>query len=400
MDKLEPSNRRSDLYKVIKPLNFIWQAFGLCPMVFDSQKKLNRKRYKKFSSSLSLMWITVMVSWSVMYIILYFWSLNGTGTYTQTTVLLLSSILSSMSAVTSWISNISNGFDRCILMARQLPKTNFLMHDADSHNRKTRIIVVTMFIFTLKMNILGFLCPLWYKPFMHQLLVFMLCLAGYINTLDSVQYCWVLWELRARLTALNRRILESTCTKSRCVASTAHASGIYQDFCFKTRKLRRAHHYVLEISAQMDTHFGWSQLLGVARSFVGILLSAHELMTSITSDDGENTTLPHTTVSIIWLITEATRIAFLCIACSSVVVQYHHTSRILVSTMLERRPGDRCQEEDAFLAQVTTWRPKLSFTAAGFFKIDMTLLFSVLGATATYIIVIAQVVLRKSDNST
>lgn len=378
---------RITLYRAMRPLLLLGQACGICPMIDVT----NGKCSTRFSRNIAMSWIILVLAWYTWYVQKKM-ECNNISCEIMLVIALSSTCFSGLSI---WAANIIGGFQKHSTIMLKLHRTDVLLSNPRKHYRRTWMLTVSMVVTLVIMSLLGVLCPLGYRSFMYQFDVLVCCISGFVSALNTVLYSVILYELRSRVCALNKRIfyiyktVREPGSKLFSIPLTSK-SNHNPDYDLRIRQLRYVHYRLHEVAFLVDAHFGCSQLFAVGKSFWGILLSAHEILWAATATTAAS--WGHVVASaMVWILSEGLKIATPCAFAASLVAESRRTGTALTVVGLSTPPSP---EKDSFLTQAVCWSPAMSFTAAGFFGIDMALVFSVFGATATYLIVIAQVVLK------
>ncbi|CAD7086683.1 unnamed protein product [Hermetia illucens] len=171
----------------------------------------------------------------------------------------------------------------------------------------------------------------------------------------------------------------------------SHKNSVY----FRFKILRNIYHLQWELSKVFNDIFGLSLLVNIASDFLSFLTLTYWMLTTMTTFSMALVDVVALFGFLICLVPHLLNLILICRICylttQSVMVMFFQASR--TALFVHKIPHDPTNEShimqiEEFSLQLLHQR--ITFSAFGFFNIDMNLLYTIIGATATYLIISIQ----------
>ncbi|KAJ3647481.1 hypothetical protein Zmor_019358 [Zophobas morio] len=187
--------------------------------------------------------------------------------------------------------------------------------------------------------------------------------------------------LKARFTILNKLILSLVDRFKKSGARTSKQSNV--EHLLTLSKICALHHHLSKLVRLFNDAFGLILLLMFAVSFVIIVISIFYLNVVLKTSvfyaiDVFNPLLAN--------VTFVMNVVYICDACYSTIEEVKRTGELI--HRIDTEDCDIRDEIEMFSLQIAN--EEVEFNAAGFFSINYTLIFSIIGGVTTYIIILIQ----------
>lgn len=177
---------------------------------------------------------------------------------------------------------------------------------------------------------------------------------------------------------------DSAPTTPYSVVSDTQGSLCDCDLQTHIQKLRLAHHILHEVSNLINRRYSMLLLSEICTVFVVLVVCAHVVFNYHNIDYLKG---PHTIFyMLVWIAVTTTRVVVVIFTCRGVSEEATRTVHLVTTPHVG--PGDQSLW-DAFSLQLVHFGG-VQFDAGGVFQLRLQLLFSIVGATATYLIVLQQ----------
>ena len=157
------------------------------------------------------------------------------------------------------------------------------------------------------------------------------------------------------------------------------------------RALREMHSDLYDIVEMVDFHFGFPILMELACNFVSLvstLFTAMNFMKS-TTQAKDPLYMPKFLDFLFWTILYLAKAGTIAISCHSASEEASRSISVVQKVLLEQSLAPSVSTElHLYLTQLCN--NHVDFTACGFFSVNLSLLHAIIGATATYIIILIQ----------
>lgn len=153
----------------------------------------------------------------------------------------------------------------------------------------------------------------------------------------------------------------------------------------KIQYLRRYHLVLHDIGTLMEHYFSVSVLVALGKSFIALVRCGYSVLTIEPNDIYVGIIIN----SLLWSSIESVKMFSICWICDAVTSESSKTGNILAK-LAALHPQGFSAQLDAFLTQATVAYKRKNVIAGGFLSINKALVFSIISATATYLIIISQ----------
>ncbi|RZC33465.1 gustatory receptor 28b [Asbolus verrucosus] len=151
--------------------------------------------------------------------------------------------------------------------------------------------------------------------------------------------------------------------------------------------LCRLHYKLASVTQKINAAFAVQLLFSIAVSLFDVLFQAYCLY-YVSVGKTEDATVAYVMAPVIWLVDEMVEIYWLVYACASTSDQANETPTILHE--LRNNYFDAELEGHIQTYSLQMLHQKVQFSVLGFFVVDYTLIYSIVGAVTTYLVIFIQ----------
>jgi hypothetical protein len=159
------------------------------------------------------------------------------------------------------------------------------------------------------------------------------------------------------------------------------------------RILRRIHLLLHSVITTVNCSFGIQIMLTVISSATAITLNIHTSIVLLTKDLGtvvKDTMTTGLTLNLAWAIPAIIRVIVITASCEMSRKEARNTTVLVQELLLHRRLDPEVLEELQLFSQQLL-HVDTNFTASGFFTLDFSFLYSIIGSIATFLVFLTQV---------
>lgn len=432
-----------DFHTSISPLYYVSKIIGIAP--FSCGNKISVDRQHKNTNILppSAIWSSVVFLFQLTsYMSIMVWSiLYDYGGYALsvtipdavTIFLMYSTCLASLAGAVFYRRRTETLIMNCTIIDQIL-----LQENRDRVYRKTRLILLIELSLILPL-LIGFYCYhvyVWYGTSYIYLIA--KDMTNFSNIISVIQYINIMQILRHRFRILNQNLATSCDSKSpisnqsltkhqhvpnRTSRSTIQIqnsannlieSPITQNYFLhselsmpinnqiseevsRVNTLRQAYSDLYDITELINKIYGYRILLEIAYNFVSLVSYLYYALEVLTKDKNtgdrngrdESSIMLQVTSSLCWVTQNMVRVLAVSASCFAACDEARRTGSVVHKLLLRQRlKGDTSAELQLFWSQLMS--NKVEFTAAGFFTVNLSLVYSMVGAATTYIIILIQ----------
>ncbi|XP_049947691.1 uncharacterized protein LOC126455978 [Schistocerca serialis cubense] len=205
----------------------------------------------------------------------------------------------------------------------------------------------------------------------------------FFDVMITLQFVLLVLELWARFSSVNaclQEVLSFPCSTTVGRAPPSRRLSLLQ--------LQEAYVALGRAADHLLAHFGVPVAVDIAKCMVGATSSSYDVFIELLQSNGkQGLVVPSVAVPEAWLALHWLELLLMSLSCAAAENAAAATGVILLRSSAV--PRLRSADVDDFL-RLTLHGPRVSFTAAGFVKIDRRLLVSVLTAIVTYLIIMGQ----------
>jgi hypothetical protein len=409
-------NISDDFYMAIRPLLHFSRALGLAPLGYVRETLPGGTKsvqlvqsspalaYGIFVVALQLCLFAVSITFKFMY---FFSQMADTDTVTDI-LLHTTSITSLVSTVLSVTKN-RKAIIRIMLLVSEILADSIILPCSREYYSKantriiTQLLVICLFLgFTLTCDHIG-----W--GLVHGLKIFAYW-HMYVDTLIEwvvvIQFMNVVILLKSRFSLLNTSLSNSSGIFETENAMEGFHLPLYQRTSTRNVKeiksqLRRkeilafnnAHDILMDAVLLVKSTYEMQILFSLLSTFVGITIRSYFFLCDIYDYSGGNRNdfsassqlLSHT----LWCLLHIARLLCITIPCHSANNNMAHTSTVLRKLLLAFHSDPAAMSELERFSHHVALR-KFKFTVFGFLSLDLSLLVSMMGAVASYLVILMQ----------
>jgi gustatory receptor len=405
------------------PLYYVSKAIGLATFSYNNKEKGTSNPVSPsvlWSLFIFLIHLTALISimiWSILYDYSAY-SLNVTVPDGLTIVLMY---------LTCFISiTVGAVFNRrrmeLLMTSFSLIDKILLRANRDAIYRKTRTILLFE-ISAIVVIFTGFYCYQLHVWTYGTSYIYIAAkdLTNFSNVVMVVQYVNVVQMLRHRFRVLNQQIATS-CNSStkhpsvrivsnnRTIQSETPISQIFflSEFTMpinnhrpeemsRIHTLRQTYTDLCDVTELINQIYGYDILFEVAYDFVSLVSYLYYVLDTLSNETnmgtrsqrGQDSRVPEVVSSLCWVSQNLVRALCITASCFATTEEAHRT-RTVVQKLLLRQTLDGSTSEELQLFSMQLLSSKVHFTAGGFFSVDLSLVYSMVGAATTYIIILLQ----------
>ena len=156
--------------------------------------------------------------------------------------------------------------------------------------------------------------------------------------------------------------------------------------------LRQAHCDLCEITQKINITYGYQILLDISYQFVSLISFLYYTLEKLAKGDnsaGEISLILKVVSSLGWVADSAIKTLSITLSCHVASEEAKRTGNIVHNLLVAGSMGDATSAElKLFSIQLLT--DKLELTAAGFFPVNLSLLYSIIAAATTYTVILIQ----------
>lgn len=156
----------------------------------------------------------------------------------------------------------------------------------------------------------------------------------------------------------------------RKVAPSDGSATLTQASLAKIKIFRKVHSSLCEIKEYLNSSFSLQLLTSVAQAFVMITANLYMLFTTLSNTEKNGAS--DLTYPIVWSLSHITELIFIVVTCTKTSKQANQTAVVVHKLLAKDCESDIRNQLKLFSIQLL--HRKISFTACGFFTLDMTLL--------------------------
>ncbi|KRT83050.1 hypothetical protein AMK59_4113, partial [Oryctes borbonicus] len=208
---------------------------------------------------------------------------------------------------------------------------------------------------------------------LQQLTVFF---GTFMKTFSKYQFAIIVSAISQRFERVNVNILAS-CRRG-------HAEAFLRDLRF----LVRYHYKLCDVCRSMNTVFGIQLLYSIVVSMVDILFHSYCLYIGLTKKRNLFTGWA-AACGVVWIIDEFIEIYFLVYACAR-TCSFANRTAIILHELRSNIMRYNEFEKQIQMYSIQFLHQKLKFSVLGFVVVDYSLLYSIAGAAATYLVIVIQ----------
>lgn len=277
-----------------------------------------------------------------------------------------------------------------------------LVRNSDEY-RKTKKLIITQMLLLIICIIAIYVYNLWQMWEILGFIFFCPALYSYfVNIIIVLQFSNITYILQRRFKLLNislERVLDFE-SDNRIIN---HSNSV--SICLKLRALRdlrRAHFTLCSMCSVVNRVYGIQNLVGIASSFASLVGFTYMAVLGILYTkqlwEGKDR---HTVVTMytLWTIVQIFKITCVTFCADKCQAEGNHTleivNKLTMGLELNTAEEEKGEAVSVLLRQLKLFQQQLmngpiSFTAAGFFNIEKSLLHSVTGAVTTYLVILVQ----------
>ncbi|KAM7347934.1 gustatory receptor 2a [Cochliomyia hominivorax] len=162
--------------------------------------------------------------------------------------------------------------------------------------------------------------------------------------------------------------------------------------------VREVYNRLFNISEIINRYFGVSMLINVGNDFISITSNCYWIFYNFQDFHSTRNDFLLIAGSAVWTIPHLVNVLVLAILCERTVQTTNCIALSLHRIDIDIINDNHNSVIEQFSLQLL--HQKISITAAGFFSIDCTLLYTIVGATTTYLIILIQFHMNESKSST
>jgi hypothetical protein len=434
-----------DFRASILPLYYVSKVMGLAPFSYSNKVSVHTKQKKSTKGLLSS-----NVLWSFFVFLIHLTGFIAEmvwGILYEYRKYTLSDIVPDFLTIltmysTTFVSVIGAVFNRRKmenLMMNVTAIDQILLHEnCDRVYRKTRRILLLelSLIFALLIGLYCYYMYIWSEGLSPIINTFTF-LAQISNVIMVIQYINIMQILRHRFRNLNQQLAKCCDSKSRIsdhslikfrsgqnrlnirttqTASTSNnltdipttenyilpaisiqMSNTGPDEVSRIHTLRQTHNDLFDITETTNGIYGYHITLELACDFVSFVYNLYHVLddlqnvknTGESNPEGEGSTMMIVAPHLCWFIVTVVRILSITASCFAASEEARRTGTV-VHKLLLRQTLLRDTSTELQLFSVQLLSNKVEFSAGGFFPVNLSLAYSMVGAATTYIIILFQ----------
>jgi gustatory receptor len=160
--------------------------------------------------------------------------------------------------------------------------------------------------------------------------------------------------------------------------------------------LRQAYSDLYDVTELINKIYGYQILLEVAYNFVSLVSHLYYALETLNANKtvdhnqrGEESIILEVVSSLCWVIQNLVRVLSITASCFAASEEARRTGTVVQKLLLRQTlKGDTSAELQLFSMQLLS--NKVEFTAGGFFSVNLSLVYSMVGVATTYIIILLQ----------
>lgn len=425
------------------PLYYVSKIIGLAPFLYNNEFSANKEQKNSNLFSPSVVWslfiflihLTAFMSlmiWSILYDYKGY-TLNVTVPDALTIFLMYGTCFSSL-----LIGAVYNRRRMVTVLANfTVIDQTLLQTNRDRIYRKTRLILLVQ-ISVLVVVLIGFYCYHVYVWAYGTSYIYLISkdITNFSNIIMIIQYINIIQILRHRFYILNQHLASSCDNTSRVslcslikhqnvtnrpnhrtiqIGNTTNNSTetpVSQSYYLselsipinnqrseevsRIHTLRQVFSDLCDVTELINKIYGYQIILEVAYNFVSLvsyLYYALETLTDKKTADhnkrGEDSVILEVVSSLCWVTQNLIRVISITASCFAASEEARRTSTVVHKLLLRQTlKGDTSAELQNFSMQLLS--NKVEFTAGGFFSVNLSLVYSMVGVATTYIIILLQ----------
>ncbi|KDR19909.1 hypothetical protein L798_05735 [Zootermopsis nevadensis] len=432
-----------DFRSSVLPLYYVSKLLGLAPFLFNKNVSVNREQKTSKLLSPSVIWsLFIFLSHFTAFLSIMIWSilydyreykLNVTVPDALTIFLMYGTCFASLliGAVLS-----RNRVETVMTNFTAIDQI-LLQENRDGIYRKTRLILLIQ-LSVLVAFLVGFYCYHVYVWAYGTSYIYLISkdITNFSNTIMIIQYINIMQILRHRFRILNEHLSSSCGSKSleshyslikhqnvinrpnfrtiqiENVANNSTETPISHSYylselpmttnnqrpeeVLQIHTLRQAYSDLYDVTELINKIYGYQILLEVGYDFVSLvsylyyaLETLNVKMTVDHNQRGEESFILEVVSSLCWVTQNLVRVLCITGSCFAATEEARRTSTVVHKLLLRQSlKGDTSAELQLFSMQLLS--NKVQFTAGGFFSVNLSLVYSMVGVATTYIIILLQ----------
>ncbi|KAJ6634764.1 putative gustatory receptor 2a [Pseudolycoriella hygida] len=212
----------------------------------------------------------------------------------------------------------------------------------------------------------------------------------YLTTLLDTYLCWL---VRIKLHALELLLSELSEFKDTYRAECNWKVKLVQEntkiFFTDLIKISEIYEVLYEIIGDLNAVFGLSCLSSIALESISLTCHVFLLFKAATGLTNEGTKM-EVVAQVLWILIYLVPLMLLIFVYYSTVLQANAVSMALNETVAGKRIDNPSMQLEMDLISLQLLHQRPYFTACGFFNIDMTLAYAIIGAVTTYLVILLQ----------